>query len=260
MVAAMKTSIGPTYTLHNNTSEKQYNAREKLYELFRDRPFEDPILLTNTGLFTRASALAKIFFLYEAYTAAMETPGDIYVFGTWLGQDMVVFESMRAMLEPYNCSRRLVGFDTFEGYQDLTNRDSASDTMKQGGYSVTENYEHFLEALLAYHRSENAMGHAVQHILKKGDVAETLPAYFKEHPEAFVALAYFDMALFKPTEAALNALTDRVTAGTVLCFDEINDSRYPGESEAVRAWLKGRRYTIKRSRFLPDRTLVTLLP
>jgi hypothetical protein len=246
------------YALHNNTSNTQLSAREKLYKLFEERPFEDPILLTNMGLFTRASALAKVFFLYEAYTMAMETPGDIFVLGTWLGQDLVVFESMRAMLEPYNCSRRYVGFDTFEGYQELGKADARSETMKEGGYSVSQNYEQYLAELLAYHRSENAMGHAVKHELIKGDVRETMPKYFSDHPESIVALAYFDMALQKPTEAALAALNDRLVIGSVLCFDEINDARYPGESIAVREWLKGKNYTIKRSKFLPDRTFVTI--
>eukprot|EP00237_Pycnococcus_provasolii_P007959 CAMPEP_0206130886 /NCGR_PEP_ID=MMETSP1472-20131121/42861_1 /ASSEMBLY_ACC=CAM_ASM_001108 /TAXON_ID=41880 /ORGANISM="Pycnococcus provasolii, Strain RCC251" /LENGTH=83 /DNA_ID=CAMNT_0053522287 /DNA_START=24 /DNA_END=272 /DNA_ORIENTATION=+ len=80
----------PKFEPHNNTSDKQMSAREQLYKLFEGRPFDDPTLLTNFGLFTRASALAKIFFLYEAYSEALPLPGDIFVLGTWLGQDLVV--------------------------------------------------------------------------------------------------------------------------------------------------------------------------
>lgn len=243
---------------HNNTSDKQYDARQALYQLFENRPFDDATLLTNFGLFARSSALAKIFFLYEAYSAALETPGDVMVFGTWLGQDLVVFESMRAMLEPYNASRSLVGFDTFDGYEGITDADARSETVKDDGYTVPKNYKEYLEALLAYHRSENAMGHAVKHVLVEGDACETVASYFQEHTESIVALAFFDMALYEPTKAALDAMDERLVSGSVLVFDELNDARYPGETVAVREWLKGKQYDIRRSRFLPDRSLITL--
>ena len=202
--------------------------------------------------------MAKIFFLYEAYSEALALPGDIFVLGTWLGQDLVVFESMRAMLEPYNASRALVGFDTFDGYEGMTDNDTRSETVKSGGYAVPENYKDYLEALLAYHRSENAMGHALKHNLVQGDACETVSEYLAQHPESVIALAYFDMALYEPTKAALSAMEERLMSGSVLAFDELNDTRYPGETRAVREWLKGKSYTVRKSRFLPDRSFVTL--
>jgi hypothetical protein len=246
------------YTLHNNTSNQQQSAREQLFKLFENRPFDDATLLTNFGLFARSSALAKIFFLYEAYSEVVTLPGDIFVLGTWLGQDLVVFESMRAMLEPYNAARALVGFDTFDGYESIAQNDARSDTVKDDGCAVPENYKAYLEALLSYHRSENTMGHALRHNLVQGDACETVAEYLSQHPETIIALAYFDMALYEPTKAALCAMEEHLLSGSVLVFDELNDPRYPGETQAVREWLKGKSYAMKRSRFLPDRSFVTL--
>jgi len=243
-------------TLHNNTSLSQLDAREQLLKLFVNRPFPDEILLTNFGLFSRASALAKIFFLHEAYQLIQRLPGDIYVFGVWLGQDMVLLESMRAMLEPYNASRTLVGFDTFSGYQGISEKDSVSDVIKQEGYGVPASYADYLEKLLAYHRSENAMGHVVRHRLVVGDVSKTAANYVQEHAESIVALAYFDMALYEPTIAALKAIEGRLISGSVIAFDELNDPRYPGETQAFREWINQRDYKIIRSTILPDRTFV----
>lgn len=94
-----------------------------------DRPFGDEHLLTNFGSFFRSSALAKLFFLHEAYSKIRDMPGDVYVFGVWLGRDLVVFESMRAMLEPYDASREIVGFHMFEG----STRDVVSDVVEPEG-------------------------------------------------------------------------------------------------------------------------------
>ena len=242
--------------LHNNSTAFQLKAREKLAELFRDRPFSDDLLLTNFGLFSRASALSKTFFLHEAYLLIKSLPGDIYVFGVWLGQDLVLLESMRAMLEPYNASRTLVGFDTFSGYQGLSDKDSASDVIKNEGYGVPAGYVQYLQELLAYHRSENSMGHAVRHRLVAGDVSKTAGSYVQEHPESIVALAYFDLALYEPTIAALRAIEGRLIPGSVIAFDELNDPRYPGETQAFREWIGQRGYEITRSTVLPDRTFV----
>ena len=60
----MKNDI--TYGLHNSTSADQHLARDTLRKLFEERPFPDELLLTNFGLFFRASALAKVFFLHDA--------------------------------------------------------------------------------------------------------------------------------------------------------------------------------------------------
>lgn len=246
------------FTPHNNTSGKQMTARENLYRLFKERPFNDAELLINFGLFARSSALSKIFFLHEAYQKAIDIPGDIWVLGTWLGQDLVVFESMRAMLEPYNASRTFVGFDTFDGYEGISDRDLSSDTIKLDGYATPVNYKDYLEQILAYHRSENTMGHAVRHRLVEGDVRKTVSEYLEQHQETLIALAYFDLAVFEPTLDALKAIDERLCTGSVLVFDELNDERYPGESIAVRQWLKNRRYKISRSKILPDRSFITI--
>lgn len=244
--------------LHNNTSQKQEEARNLLRTLFRERPISDELLLTNFGLFARSSALSKIFFLYEAYSKIRALPGDIYVFGVWLGQDMVVFESMRAMLEPYNVSRKIIGFDTFDGYKGLSGKDNVSEETVKSGYIVERDYQVFLERLLSYHRAENTMGHAVTHRLVGGDISETCPRYFGDNQASMVALAYFDIALYAPTKAALDAISPRLMPGSVIALDEMNDPRYSGETVAFREWANGKAYTIERSQFLPDRTFVTV--
>ena len=44
----------------------------------------------------------------------------ILEFGTRFGHNLVVFENLRAIYEPFNKTREIVGFDTFEGYKNFT--------------------------------------------------------------------------------------------------------------------------------------------
>jgi hypothetical protein len=107
--------------------------REALYKLFAERPMPDDQLLVNLGLYMRSSALTKILFINELYEIILDIPGVIMEFGIWWGQNLILFENLRAIYEPFNRSRRIIGFDTFRGYPEISEKDVPSDTIKRGG-------------------------------------------------------------------------------------------------------------------------------
>jgi hypothetical protein len=57
--------------------------------------------------------------------------------------------------------------------------------------------------------------------------------YLEKNPETIVALAYFDLDLYEPTKACLEAIRPRLVKGSVLGFDELNDPDSPGETIAL---------------------------
>jgi len=133
---------------------------------------------------------------------------------------LILFENLRAIYEPLNQNRRIIGFDTFRGYPELSSKDIASDTIKVGGYTVSEGYKDYLEKLLAYHESNNVLSNIKKHTVIEGDVTETVPEFFEENPEAVVALAYFDLALYRPTRICLEAIKPHLIRGSVVMLDE----------------------------------------
>jgi len=246
------------YEQQSRASEVQLTARAVLYELFDKSPLPREDLLVNLSLYTRASVLARTFFLNEIYEKITTIPGCVMEFGTWWGQSIITFESLRAIHEPYNHARRIIGFDTFAGYPEVGERDRGSETIKAGGYSTGSGYREHLEALLAYHESENAMSQIKKHALIEGDVIETVPRYLADHPETIVALAFFDMALYEPTKACLEAIKPHLVPGSVLAFDELNAPEYPGETVAVAEVIGLSEHEIFRSKFLPDRSYIVI--
>lgn len=246
------------YKMETKASAQQIAHRELLYQLFRDRPMPDDQLLICPGLFMRSSALAKILFVHEAYQMILDLPGVIVEFGTWWGQNIVLFENLRAIYEPFNQSRRVIGFDTFNGYPQLSEKDRVSETIRVGGYKVAENYREYLEKLIDYHEKNNVLANVKKHELVQGDVAETAPRYFSERDEVIIALAYFDMALYAPTRAALEAIRPHLLPGSVIMLDELNSSDYPGETRAFKEVFKGVRYSVKKSQFMTDRSFIII--
>jgi hypothetical protein len=246
------------YQQETKSSDIQLQHREELYRLYRENPIPVDELTHCFGLYMRSSALSKILFLNEVYNMILDKPGVIMEFGVWWGQNIVVFENLRAIYEPFNASRRVIGFDTFSGYPEPSKSDKASEVIKEGGYSVSENYFQHLEELITFHEKNNVLGAVKKHTLVKGNIMNTLPDYLENHPETVIALAYFDMALYEPTAASLTAIRPYLIPGSVIMLDEFNNPDYPGETIAFRETFSDIRYSLKRSQFMPDRTFIII--
>ena len=177
-------------------------------------------------------------------------------FGIWWGQNIVLFENLRAVHEPYNYSRKIIGFDTFEGYPELSDKDIESETIKVGGYIVSENYKEYLDELIDYHEKENVMGHIKKHEIIKGDAILTIDNYLNKHPETIIALANFDMALYEPTKKVLQAIKPHLIKGSIIVMDEINDSAYPGETIALKETIGLNKFKIIKSKYLPGKSYI----
>lgn len=244
------------YTPHNKTSESQMSTREKLYDLYKNSPLPLEEMLINTGLYTRSSVLSKYFFFGEIYDKIVNIPGNIHVYGTWWGQDVVVLHNLRAIFEPYNFTRKVVGFDTFTGYPDLSDKDALSDTLKEGAYNTSENYIDHLQALLQYHEQENILSHINKFELVKGDILKTLPDYCEKNRHELISLVYIDVALYEPTKAIIQNCLPHLVKGSLIVFDELNAKEYPGETIALKESGLLNTCTVVRSKFLPDRTIL----
>lgn len=246
------------YVQETKSSPEKLKEREILYSLFQSRPMPDDQLLTSLGLYMRSSVLAKILFVNELYEHIVNIPGVIMEFGTWWGQNLVLFENLRAIYEPFNQNRRIIGFDTFKGYLQVSDKDVKGETIKEGGYTVSKGYQDYLNQILSYHEKNNILSNIKKHAIIAGDASVTLPKFFKDNPETIVALAYFDIALYEPTKKCLEALKPHLIRGSVIMFDELNSREYPGETVAFKEVFKATGFTLKRSRYMTDRTLAIM--
>jgi hypothetical protein len=235
-------------------SEEEVQAREVLLRLFKETPIPEDEILVNLGAYARSTLLAKILYLNELYERIVSLPGVVMEFGVWWGANLALLSSFRSVYEPYNWGRKIIGFDTFEGYPDPGPEDGASPYAATGGYSVSENYEEYLGGLLDAHEADNVLSHIKKHEVVKGDIRETLPEYLERNPQTVIALAYFDLALYEPTKSCLEEIKPYLVRGSVLAMDELNSADFPGETIALREVLGLGAYEIVRSRFLPDRS------
>lgn len=237
-------------------SEEEKKAREALLDLFKSSPIPNDELLVNLGLYLRSTILAKILYLNELYLAIQNIPGIIVEFGVWWGANLALLESFRSVYEPYNWTRKVVGFDTFDGYPAISAKDGTSSYAAVGGYAVTKDYPEHLSKILDAHEADNVMARIKKYELIKGDVVETIDEYLAKNPQTIIALSYFDLALYEPTRKCLEAIRPHLVRGSVLAMDELNSADFPGETVALKEVFGLDRYRVIKSRFLPDRSYI----
>lgn len=228
-------------------SRKETTLREGFLKLFKDCPIPDNELLSNLGLFIKRQDLSRILFMNSLYKEIINVHGIVVEFGVRWGQNLALFESFRGMHEPFNHNRKIVGFDTFEGFPLIHEKDGKSDIASVEAYSVTEGYEEYLKQALDYHEQESPISHIKKYQLVKGDAAVEIDKYLNDNPETIIALAYFDFDLYEPTKKCLEAIKEHLTKGSVIGFDELNLHDFPGETLALKEVLGLGRYKITRS-------------
>jgi len=148
--------------------------------------------------------------------------------------------------EPFNHNRKIIGFDTFEGFPSVHKKDGSAAVATPGAYGVTPGSETFLDRVLTCHEKESPIPHIKKDELVKGDATVELERYLERNPETIVALAYVEFDLYERTKRCLELIRDRVTKGSVIAFDELNYHTWPGETLAVKEVLGLSRYSLRR--------------
>lgn len=230
-------------------SATEQERRNNFFELYQNSPIPDNEKLTNSGLFVKRQDLTKQLFFNDLYTKFLNVHGVIMEFGVRWGQNLVTLNNLRGIHEPFNYSRKIIGFDTFEGFAEVDEKDGNHEIIKKGAFSVTEGYEDYLAKVLEYHHGECPLSHIKKNTLVKGDATVMLERYLKEHPETIIAFAYFDFDVYEPTKKCLELIKPYLTKGSIIGFDELNDPQFPGETVALRESLGLQNIAIQRSKY-----------
>lgn len=167
--------------------------------------------------------------------------GSIIECGVAFGGGIGAWSQFASILEPSNHTRRVIGFDTFEGFPGMAPEDDKAESHLnyQGGMAAPVEDE--IRALAKLHDQNRPVGHIPRVELVKGDACQTIPEYVNNNPHLLVAALVLDFDIFEPTRRALEVFLDRMPLGGVIIFDELGVRDWPGETQAALPYLKGLR-------------------
>jgi hypothetical protein len=231
---------------HSSATDKEIISKEKLLHLHEkivknSGPNWDSHILSTL---TRQS-LSRILYWDFLYQKIVDKAGIIIECGVHYGASLAILSNLRGIYEPYNFSRKIIGFDTFEGFKGA---DQAKDgtLSKDGDYSVVQGWENDLSQILDFHVDNSPLPHVQKSVIIKGDASIEVPRFLDDNPHQIISLMIFDMDIYKPTKDVLKSIIPRLMKGSIMVFDEFNCDAFPGETEAVLDVLKIKELTFKR--------------
>jgi hypothetical protein len=186
-----------------------------------------PMLFTNRRTFSNILARTQLFM------KILTIPGDVVECGVYKLNGLMTFFHVSSILEPYNVNRKIIGFDTFEGFPAVNYDFDANITE---GYLSDLDFE-TLNKFRELQESDKLLSHVDRSLLVKGNALDTIPEYVRETPSMVIALLYLDFDTYEATKMALKHLYPLIPRGGIVAFDQLGQKKWPGETKALKEFL-----------------------
>jgi len=189
--------------------------------------------LDNFEIFVRRQALARFLARYELFKKIIHVKGSIIECGVHLGGGVMAWAKLSSNLEPYAIHRKIIGFDSFEGFPSIHPSDNNPDEKNLEKFNPEYDVYKELQQCITDYNNNRFLNQFLKVELVKGDAIVKIPKYIDDNAHLIVSLLFLDFDLYEPTKVALDYFLPRVPKGGVIVFDEINNEFWKGETIAV---------------------------
>ncbi len=246
------------YTKSRTNTKKNLRTKKEAIEgklnekWFKKNKASWEIKIENFPKYVRKQNITRFLALYEIFKKIQNVKGSIIECGVNEGFGLMSWAKFSSILEPVNFTRRIYGFDTFSGFPQISERDKTKNKnlnthvgdLKANSYSE-------LKGLLSIYNSTRYLGHINKVEMIKGDAVKTIPKFIEKNNHLVVSLLFLDFDIYEPTKIALENFLPRIPKGGIVAFDELDNPRWPGETEAMLEICKKNKLRIQRLEFDP---------
>lgn len=190
------------------------------------------VKLENFPKYVRRQHLKRFLAMYEIFKMLLTVKGSIVDCGIYRGFSLMAWAKLSGILEPENLTRRIYGFDTFQGFPSVHEKDQAPTTRVHEGEMRSDSY-HELSRLIEQYDADRFLGHIQKVHLIPGDATQTIPKFVRDNQQLLVSLLFLDFDLHGPTKVALEQFVPRIPRGGIIAFDELDNPIWPGETTAL---------------------------
>jgi hypothetical protein len=192
-------------------------------------------LYNQFSLWGETDRFTKMLARYELFKLIVDKPGDIVEGGVLKGAGLLYWAKLIQIFNPHSV-RKVIGFDTFEGYPEGSSGTHDQDTAQSfRQIQIQEQSDVSTERIMDI-AAQQGLEHRIE--LVKGNASDSVKSYVEEHPGFRVALLNLDFVLYEPTLATMQHLYPLVVLGGVVALDEYAVPGM-GESDAVDEVLGG---------------------
>ena len=239
--------IKPTNENVNDQIKNQLADRDSLFweainSFINDSSVSFEDILQNYPAFIRRRDLPRLLAHYELFKLIKDIPGSIAELGVFLGAGLFSFSKLMETFCPGDRSRKIYGFDSFNGYQNFkTVYDGESqDWVKESIGNKKSNYQ-MMQKLCDINNLDNFIPGVERVVIIPGDVMQTVPKFASEPNGLRLSLLYFDINLYEPTLVGLKHLYPLVVPGGVVAFNGYGIPPWEGEAKALEEFFSGQK-------------------
>jgi len=245
-------------TMKSFRTTTEQEIGNKIETIFGSSQDAVEIKLQNFTKYVRRQDLKRFLAMYEIFKRVLTVKGSIVDCGVYRGFSLMAWAKLSTILEPENLTRRIYGFDTFQGFPSVNDQDRVGHGLaKLGDFDVHSSYEELLQLIAEYDR-DRFLGHIPKIELVQGDATKSIPEFVLQHPHLVVSLLFMDFDLYQPTRAALEHFVPRMPRGSILAFDELDNPIWPGETMALLESMRINRLSLQRLEWDPYITFAVI--
>ena len=231
-------------------TKAEQEAGRKIEEIFLKCADSVETKLDNFTKYVRRQKVTRLLVQYEIFKQISEVKGSIIECGVYHVFGLMAWAQLSAILEPVNLTRRIYGFDTFEGFPSTHEKDRSQLAEIEAGALHSDPHDELIEITRIYD-SNRFLGHIPKIELIKGDAVRTIPEFIGNHKHLVVSLLFLDFDLYEPTKAAIENFFPRMPKGAIIAFDELDNPLWPGETQSLLETIGINKLKIKRLEFDP---------
>lgn len=205
---------------------------KSIERIFLESPDSVEIKLENFTRYVRRQHLKRFLAMYEIFKLLLPVKGSVIDCGVYKGFSLMAWAKLSTMLEPENLTRRIYGFDTFEGFPRIHEKDSSRFAKLEQGGLYAHSYDE-LQALIEEYDRDRFLGHIQKVYLIRGDAIQTIPQFIGDNPHLVVSLLFLDFDLYEATTVAIKCFLPRMPKGAIIAFDELDNPIWLGETQAL---------------------------
>ncbi len=217
-------------------------------------------LAEDFPLYTPRQDLSHFLVRHELFKKILSVRGSIVEAGVFRGAGLMTWAQLSAIYEPINYQRQIIGFDTFAGFPKITPADTAGrvkNPLARRGGLATDSYQE-LRAVIKFYDQNRSLAHMPKVQLVKGDFMKTGREYLKQNPHLIISLLYLDFDIYEPTREALRLFLPRLSKGSLIAFDEVDNPDWPGETKALLESLDLNHYPLQQFSYEPNISFLRL--
>lgn len=222
------TPNGTLGSRHSSSDRQAFNLAQQAFEASRLSVLDK---LDAFPRFATKRSIARFMAKSELFKRVINVNGSIVECGVFNGAGLFTWAHMSNIFEPSNHTRKIIGFDTFDGFPSVDERDNTGVLQSKLGDLRGSPLDQ-LQLSVEKSNAERHLSHIDNIFLVQGDFMQTAEAYIDENRHLLVSLLYLDFDLYEPTKRALELFIPRMPKGAIVAFDELNCDSFPGETLA----------------------------